>query len=123
MAPRKCFWQVPVGEPLAWLLPALLAGIGHLYAFPKADLIGAGPGVHIVNMDEETIAAQRAWQFVDSLPTPFVLYGLVLLCVCLLCRVWQVRVPYRILLLVALALPGLWYFKVESYLGGKFITL
>ncbi len=120
---RKRFWQVSIGEALVWPLPALLAAFAHLYAFPKAGMLGTGPGCHLALMNDKTISAQRAWHFVDSLPYPFLLYALLLIAFFLLLRMKHVRVPYRIAVFVLLAIPGLWYFKVESYLGGKIMTL
>src|SRR3990172_7634405 len=113
---QKRFWQVPIGEALVWPLPALLAGFAHAYAFPKALMTGTGPGFRIALMNQETITAQQAWHFVNSLFHPFLLYGLLLFATYLLLRMRHVRVSYRIIVFVLLALPGLWYFKVESYL-------
>lgn len=120
---RKPFWRVPIGEAVLWPLPALLAAFSHVYAMPKASMSGTGPGFRIALMNEETVAAQCAWHFVDSLPWPFLIYAALLVMVYALCRLRHIRIPYRIIIFVGMALPGLWYFKMQSYLAGKIMTI
>ena len=117
----KKFWRVSIGEALAWLLPAFLAAIAHLFAFPKAELSGTGPGIHLLNMNEETITAQQAWHFANAPPYPLLLYALFLFAVFLLLQAKQVHVLYRIVVFILFAIPGLWYFNMELYLGGKLL--
>ena len=120
---KKRFGRLPVGEAVVWLLPAFLGAFAHLYAFPKAGMSDAGPGIHIALMNNQTIMAQQVWQFVDSLYHPFLLYGILLLAVFLLLRMGHIPVLYRVVILVSLAIPGLWYFRTAFYLGGKIIIL
>jgi hypothetical protein len=119
---NKKFWAIPIGEPLVWLLPAAVAGLSHLFAWPKAGLSGSGPGMHIALMNERTIFAQKAWRFVDSLPYPFVAYAVLLFAVFVVLRVKHVGGLYRAAAFILLAVPGLWYFRQAVYLGGKFIN-
>ncbi|MGA2060697.1 MAG: hypothetical protein ABSG67_09475 [Thermoguttaceae bacterium] len=106
-----------------WILPALLAAFAHLFAFPIARIMsGPGPGWHLIIMNEKTTNAQLIWWFVESLPHPFLLYAIMLLAVLFMLRMLHVRFIYRIIILVLYSIPGLWYFNIESYLGGKFIA-
>ena len=124
MNEKRKFRQVSIAEVLVWPLPALLAAFAHLYAYPKAGMSGSGPGFHIALMNEETITAQQAWHFINSLlPYPFLLYALLLVTVFALLRMKHVRVLYRIAVFVLLAVPGFWYFTIEAYLGGKLLKL
>jgi hypothetical protein len=119
---RKISWAASIGEFLIWILPALLAAFAHLFAFPIARIMsGPGPGWHLILMNEKTINAQLIWLFVDSLPHPFLLYAMILLALLFMLRMTHVPFLYRIIVLVLLSIPGLWYFNIESYLGGKFI--
>jgi hypothetical protein len=116
-------WPATIAEFLVWPLPALLAAFAHLFALPKAHIMsGPGPGWNLVIVNEETINAQLIWWFVDSLPHPFLLYAMILLAVLIILRMRHVCFLYRIIILVLLSIPGLWYFNIESYLGGKFIA-
>jgi hypothetical protein len=117
----------PVAEFFLWLLPLVLALMGHVYAWPKAFLLGSGPGFDIMNMNmnmnRKTIRAQQAWHFLNTNWPLFVAYGAVLLVTCALLRRRGVQWPARLLVLVALAVPGLWYWSLSSYLGGKLLGM
>jgi len=118
----KSQWHTRIGEPICWVLPSLLAGIGHMYAAPKAGMTGVGPGIHIALMNDRTLATQRLWHLVNSLPCPFILYGCGLTLVLLLLRSMRVRTLWRTVAGISLAVPGFWYFLEASFLGGKIIT-
>ena len=46
---------------------------------------------------------------------------MILLAVLIMLWMSHIRFLYRIIMLVLLSIPGLWYFNIESYLGGKII--
>jgi len=118
---RASIWLGYAGEAVLWLLPVALALVGHLFAWPKAGLSGAGPGLYIVNMNEQTVRAQETWHSLNSYWWLFLAYAAVLVGTCILLKVRAVWWPARLAILAALAVPGLWYANLSSYLGGKII--
>jgi hypothetical protein len=116
-------WRKPVGEYFLWLLPLVLALTGHAYASTKASMTDHGPGFHIELMNERTQQAQATWHFLAQHWYLFAAYGILLLVLCLALK--RLRVPWyaRALVLIALALPSLWYFALASYLGSKMLAL
>ena len=120
---RTSIWLQPVGELIVWLLPVPLALAGHLYAWPKAELSGRGPGWHIMLMNDETVRAQQAWRFLNSNWWLFIAYGVLLAATCVLLKVKAVWWPVRLGIFAVLAIPGFWYLGLSSYLGGKFLGL
>jgi len=120
---RISIGRQPVGEVVLWLVPLALALMGHLYAWPKAYLSETGPGWRILIMNEETVRAQEAWRFLNSNWLLFVAYGAALMTTCLVLKVKRVWWPVRFAIFAVMAVPGLWYYSLASYLGGKFLGL
>ena len=120
---HKSIWRQPAGMFLLWPVPALLAALGHLYAWPKAYMRGTGPGLDIALMNERTARAQRLWHMVDAWPAVLVLYGVLLVGAALLMRKWHQRLWVSAVTWIVLAIPGLWYFLKIAYLGGKVLIL
>jgi hypothetical protein len=115
---RKSGWHRHVIESTLWLLPLALALLGHFTAWPKAGLSDAGPGFHIM-MNERTVRAQDAWHFLNSHWWLLIVYGVLLVGVCLLEKAQSLWWPLRLATLAVLAIPGLWYFRLTVYLGNK----
>jgi len=112
-----------VAELVAWALPLLIVLVGHSFARLKANMSDAGPGFHIAYMTERTLRAQRLWHYVNERSWLFVLYGLLLVTVLAALILSSVPSPYRWLCWSALVLPGLWYFREATYLGGKILAI
>ena len=123
VAERRPFWKWHIGEGLLWLLPALLAVLGHLEALPKATLSDSGPGFHILLMNERTAQAQELWEFLSNAWWLFVLYACLMLGVYIVLRVKRVSMWVRIPAMGLMAVPGVWYSLEMSYLAGKVIGL
>lgn len=120
---RSSIWRQSVGEVILWLVPLVLALMGHLYAWPKVYLSGMGPGFCISNMNEETVRAQEAWRFLNSNWFLFIAYGAALMTTCLVLKAKHVWWPVRLAIFAGMAVPGFWYFSRASYLGGKLLAL
>ena len=82
---------------------------------------GTGPGFHIALMNVETVRAQEAWRFLNAHWWLFIVYGVALMSACVLLKAKAVWWPIRLGVFAALAIPGLWYFLLSSYLGGKLL--
>lgn len=114
----KQFWTWSIGEVILWVLPAPIAAWGHVYASSKAGL----PPAAYIMWNERTARANFVWTFVDDWTSVLWLYALLLLAVFALFRILRVRLWVRLMVAVALAVPGLWYFGETAYLGGKFLN-
>jgi len=110
-----------LSEALLWHAPLLLALVGHIYAYPKADLGSTGPGFHIALMNDETIRAQLIWHRLAEHYWLFILYGAILVGSFITLRIVHIHGLFRFIIFVPLAVPGLWYFKIMAYLGGKLL--
>lgn len=112
-----------LSEACLWLAPLLLALTGHLFATGKADLGDTGPGFHIALMNDETIRDQQIWHLFSEHYWLFILYGTLLMGSFIALRMMHIRGAFRFTVFVLLASPGIWYFGIMSYLGGKILTL
>jgi hypothetical protein len=116
-------WSYLGAELVLWLLPLALALSGHLFGWTKADLPVGGPGLHIGNLNDGTLRAQQAWHFLNTNWPLFVAYGVVLLVTFGLLKRRGVRWPVRLAVFAVLAIPGLWYCSLSSYLGAKLLGM
>lgn len=116
-------WSHRAGEFVLWLLPLAFALLGHLCAWPKAELSDTGPGWRILLMNERTLRAQEAWHVLNSNWWLFIAYGVVLAAAWMLLIAKGIWWPIRLGVFALLALPGLWYGNLSIYLAGKLLTV
>ncbi|MCX5649203.1 MAG: hypothetical protein NTX40_08930 [Planctomycetota bacterium] len=120
-AEKKPIRWLALSEALLWLAPLLLALVGHICAYPKADLGATGPGFHIALMNDQTIRAQRIWHTFSENYWLFILYGVLLVGSFITLRILHIHGAFRFIIFVPLAIPGLWYLKIMAYLAGKLL--
>src|SRR5688572_2031306 len=99
------------------LWPIVLGAIGHGYARFKAEIIQQGGPWQIVLMNDRTLDAYNIWVFVEEHGYIWIVYGIVLILgsLCAIGAGWVSRVALRF----CVSSPGVSYFIMTSYLGGK----
>ena len=101
----------------------LLALAMHRFATTKAHMSGGGPGLHIALMNDRTVRAQYLWHTVEPSRWLFVAYAVFSLAAWSLLSLVHVSPTIRLMLLLVISLPALWYSREMLYLGGKLLSL